>query len=119
METALTLTQHAGHLIASEEIEPGVGWYYTDWLTAFGQNTSMPTIDLGKQIVDGFVDTCTQKCRGQLTPSPLLTWRNWYTRPKIWAPKRVMSWPRPCWGTLSAASLAWKRTTADFSATSL
>lgn len=66
-ETALTLTQHADYLIASEETEPGVGWYYTDWLTAFGQNTSMPTIELGRQIADSFVDTCAQKCRGQLT----------------------------------------------------
>ncbi len=66
-ETALTLTQYADYLIASEETEPGVGWYYTDWLTAFGQNTSMPTIELGKQIVDSFVDTCAEKCRGQLT----------------------------------------------------
>ncbi|MCI9169608.1 MAG: peptidase C11 [Lawsonibacter sp.] len=66
-ETALTLTQHADYLIASEETEPGVGWYYTDWLTALGQNTSMPTIELGQQIVDSFVDTCAQKCRGQLT----------------------------------------------------
>lgn len=66
-ETALTLTQYADYLIASEETEPGVGWYYTDWLTAFGADTSMPTVELGKQIVDSFVDTCAQKCRGQLT----------------------------------------------------
>lgn len=66
-ETALTLTRHADYLIASEETEPGVGWYYTDWLTALGQNTSIPTVELGKQIVDSFVDTCGQKCPGQLT----------------------------------------------------
>ena len=66
-ETALTLTQYADYLIASEETEPGVGWYYTDWLNAFGENTSIPTIELGKQIVDSFVDTCAEKCRGQLT----------------------------------------------------
>ena len=66
-ETALTLTQYADYLIASEETEPGVGWYYTDWLTAFGKNTSIPTVELGRQIVDSFVDTCAEKCRGQLT----------------------------------------------------
>ena len=66
-ETALTLTPYADYLIASEETEPGVGWYYTGWLTAFGENPSMPTIELGKQIVDSFVDTCAEKCRGQLT----------------------------------------------------
>ena len=66
-ETALTMAQYADYLIASEETEPGVGWYYTDWLTAFGENPSLPTIQVGKLIVDSFVDTCAQKCQGQLT----------------------------------------------------
>ncbi len=66
-ETALMLAEHADYLIASEETEPGVGWYYTDWLTALGKNPSMPTIEIGRNIVDSFVETCAQKCRGQLT----------------------------------------------------
>ena len=66
-ETALTMASHADYLIASEETEPGVGWYYTDWLTDFGANPSMPTIEIGQKIVDSFVDVCAQKCRGQLT----------------------------------------------------
>ena len=66
-ETALMAAEHADYLIASEETEPGVGWYYTDWLTALGKNPSMPTIELGQQIVDSFVETCAQKCRGQPT----------------------------------------------------
>ena len=66
-ETALTMAQYADYLIASEETEPGVGWYYTDWLTALGGNPSLPTAELGKQIVDSFVDTCAEQCRGQLT----------------------------------------------------
>ncbi|MDE7300224.1 MAG: peptidase C11 [Lachnospiraceae bacterium] len=67
VETALTMAQYADYLIASEETEPGVGWYYTDWLTAFGENTSMSTIQVGQNIVDSFVDTCARRCRGQLT----------------------------------------------------
>ena len=66
-ETALMLTPYADYLIASEETEPGVGWYYTNWLTEFGKNTSKPTIEIGQKIVDDFVDVCAQKCRGQLT----------------------------------------------------
>jgi len=66
-ETALTMAQYADYLIASEETEPGVGWYYTDWLTAFGAEPSMPTVQVGQKIVDSFVDVCAQKCRGQLT----------------------------------------------------
>ena len=67
LETALMLSPYADYLIASEETEPGVGWYYTDWLTALGKNTSMSTLEIGKNIVDDFVDTCANKCRGQKT----------------------------------------------------
>ncbi len=67
LETAMTLTPYADYLIASEETEPGVGWYYTNWLTSLSQNTSMPTVEVGKMIVDDFVDVCNQKCRGQKT----------------------------------------------------
>ena len=66
-ETALMLNEHADYLIASEETEPGIGWYYTDWLNALGKDTSMPTIDIGKNIVDGFVDQCAKRCPGQGT----------------------------------------------------
>lgn len=67
LETALMLTPYADYMIASEETEPGVGWYYTEWLTKLGKNTSMPTIEIGKNIVDDFVDTCATKCKGQKT----------------------------------------------------
>lgn len=67
VETALTMAPYADYLIASEETEPGVGWYYTNWLTALSRNTSIPTTQLGKQIIDDFVDVCAQKCRGQQT----------------------------------------------------
>lgn len=66
-ETAMTMAQYADYLIASEETEPGVGWYYTDWLTALGKDPSTPTIQVGQKIVDSFVETCAQKCRGQST----------------------------------------------------
>ncbi len=72
MENALMLDRYADYLIASEETEPGVGWYYTDWLTALGRNTSMPTVEIGKQIVDSFVSTCERKCRGQKTTLSLV-----------------------------------------------
>ena len=66
-ETALMLSDHADYLIASEETEPGIGWYYTDWLTKLSKNTSMDTVSIGKEIIDDFVDTCASKCRGQST----------------------------------------------------
>lgn len=66
-ENALMLTDHADYLIASEETEPGIGWYYTDWLTELSNNTSMSTLEIGKKIIDDFVDMCAKKCAGQST----------------------------------------------------
>lgn len=66
-ENALMLTKHADYMIASEETEPGIGWYYTNWLTALSKNTSMSTLEIGKKIIDDFVDTCASRCRGQST----------------------------------------------------
>ena len=66
-ENALMLTEHADYMIASEETEPGVGWYYTNWLTSLSENTSMSTLEIGKEIVDDFVDVCAKKCAGQST----------------------------------------------------
>ena len=64
-ETALTLSQYADYLIASEETEPGIGWYYTNWLTKLSKNTSMATVEIGRNIIDDFVDVCGTQCRGQ------------------------------------------------------
>lgn len=66
-ENALMLDDYADYLIASEETEPGVGWFYTNWVSALGSNTSMPTLEIGKNIVDDFVSTCGVKCKGQKT----------------------------------------------------
>ena len=66
-ETALMLSNYADYMVASEETEPGVGWFYTDWLNALGKNTSIPTVQLGQNIIDSFVETCAVKCRGQKT----------------------------------------------------
>ncbi len=67
VETALTMAPYADYLLASEETEPGVGWYYTSWLNALSKNTSLPATELGKLICDGFVDDCRRKCPGQAT----------------------------------------------------
>ncbi|MBQ5400799.1 MAG: hypothetical protein IIU15_06200 [Treponema sp.] len=66
-ENALMLDSHADYMIASEETEPGIGWYYTNWLTNLSKNTSMPTLEIGKTIVDDFTSQCNIKCSGQKT----------------------------------------------------
>ena len=65
LETGLMLDQFADYLVASAETGPGIGWYYTDWLNAFGANTSMDTVKVGKNIVDSFVSTCASRTPGQ------------------------------------------------------
>ena len=72
LENALMLEQYGDYLVASEETEPGVGWYYTNWLTKLSKNTSMPTTELGKNIIDDFVSVCAQKCPGQKTTLSLV-----------------------------------------------
>ncbi len=64
-ENALMLSRHADYLIASEETEAGYGWYYTPWLNALSDNSSLPSVELGKIIIDDFVDFCMQKVPGQ------------------------------------------------------
>lgn len=61
LETAIMFEPFADYLIASEETEPGTGWYYTDWLTELSNNTSMPTIEIGKNIADDFRAANEQK----------------------------------------------------------
>ncbi len=61
LETALVCERYADYLIASEETEPGVGWYYTNWLTALSEDSSMSTVELGKNIIDDFVETCAKR----------------------------------------------------------
>lgn len=65
VETALMLSDYSDYMIASEETEPGVGWYYTNWLTELSKDPSMPTTQIGKNIVDDFVGMCDRKCPGQ------------------------------------------------------
>ncbi|MDD2353139.1 MAG: clostripain-related cysteine peptidase, partial [Atribacterota bacterium] len=57
LETAIVLEPYADYMIASEEVEPGIGWYYTGWITALSENTSIPTIELGKRLIDDYVRT--------------------------------------------------------------
>ena len=67
VETALMAEEFADYMIASEETEPGIGWYYTNWLTALGENPSIDTLDLGKIICDDFVSECAKQAAGQKT----------------------------------------------------
>jgi len=67
VENALMLSGYGDYMVASEETEPGYGWYYTDWLNALGRDPSMDTVSLGKQIVNDFVTTSARQAAGQKT----------------------------------------------------
>ena len=72
LETAIVVEPYGDYMIASEETEPGIGWYYTGWVTALSQNTSIPTTELGKRLIDDFVAKCVaQTPQNQATLSLL------------------------------------------------
>ncbi|MBR3401691.1 MAG: peptidase C11 [Parasporobacterium sp.] len=54
LETAIAVEPYADYMLASEESEPGTGWYYTRWLQMLDNNTSTNTLAIGKQIVDDY-----------------------------------------------------------------
>ncbi len=60
LETALVAEPYADYLIASEETEPGCGWYYTDWLNALSWDPSLSALEIGRNICDSFVSVCAQ-----------------------------------------------------------
>lgn len=64
LENALVCNNYADYLIASEETEPGTGWYYKNWLTELSQNTSVSTVDLAQTIIDDFVASCKSGSAG-------------------------------------------------------
>ncbi len=66
-ETGLMLNPYADYMIASEESEPGIGWYYTNWVKMLCSDPKISSLELGKRIVDDFVTVCAQQCRGQDT----------------------------------------------------
>ena len=72
METAIAVEPYADYLIASEETEPGTGWYYTDWLSNLAKNTSIPTTALGKEIVDDFISASYQSSSRDKTSLSLI-----------------------------------------------
>ncbi|MBO4415923.1 MAG: peptidase C11 [Lachnospiraceae bacterium] len=72
VETDLMLAKYADYVISSEETEPGVGWYYTNWLNALSKDTSMATTEIGKNIIDDFIDECNRTCPGQKTTLSLV-----------------------------------------------
>jgi hypothetical protein len=58
VEIAFMAEKYADYMVASQRVEPGNGWFYTPWITALSRNTSIPSEDLCKVIVDSFIEEC-------------------------------------------------------------
>ena len=96
VENALMLNEYADYMIASEETEPGYGWYYTDWLNALGSNPSIPTEELGQKIVDDFVRTSSQQAAGQKTTLSLID----LAKLNAAVPSRLSAWAQSISGMI-------------------
>ncbi len=72
VETAYAVRGVAGTMVGSEELVPGTGWQYDDWLNRLTTNPRMDGRALGKVIVDSF-----EKRYGTVTefsdPNPIVT----------------------------------------------
>ena len=64
LETAVVTEPYADYLIASEEAEPGCGWYYTNWLTKLSNDPSIGTVELSKTLIDDFNNVCKKNYPG-------------------------------------------------------
>lgn len=58
VDVAYTFCDIGKFLVASQELEPGNGWYYTDWADALANKPEMDGLELGKIICDTFVVGC-------------------------------------------------------------
>ncbi len=54
VETAYAMRGVANTFVASEDLEPGTGWQYDDWLRQLTSKPSMDGRELGKLLVDSF-----------------------------------------------------------------
>jgi len=56
LEVANTVKDYADYMVASEELEPGHGWDYISFIGYISNNPEASTINIGKKIIDGFMD---------------------------------------------------------------
>lgn len=55
LETACAFYDYADYAILCEDFESGLGWYYTNWINAIYENTSVATTKLGEIICDDMI----------------------------------------------------------------
>lgn len=55
LEVYSAIAPYAGIAIASEEVEPGLGWAYADFLSALNVKPGMSPAELGKSVVNSYI----------------------------------------------------------------
>jgi hypothetical protein len=55
LEVLSALAPHARYAVASQETEPALGWAYTGFLTALSENPDMDGAELGRLIVESYI----------------------------------------------------------------
>lgn len=63
LEVAQTMAPYADYMLASEELEPGHGWQYTDVLEHLVRYADKPVTDLGEKLVDSFLDHASHQSK--------------------------------------------------------
>lgn len=60
VDVAATFSGLASYLVASEELEPANGWYYSQWLAELSENPGMDGAELGEVICDAYYAGCKE-----------------------------------------------------------
>jgi hypothetical protein len=60
VDVAYTFSDIARYLVASEEVEPANGWFYSRWVDALAQDPTMDGEALGRAICDSYYEGCEE-----------------------------------------------------------
>ena len=69
IDTAAVFNGYARYMVASQEIEPGQGWQYTNFLKPLADNPKMTGAELGKVICDSYMASMTGQYKSLATLS--------------------------------------------------
>lgn len=58
IDVAYAFSDIGKYLVASQELEPGNGWYYSGWIGEIAKNPAIEPLDLAKVICDAYVEGC-------------------------------------------------------------
>ena len=72
IETCYALYDHCDYAILSEDFESAIGWSYRDWITQLSRDTSVPTEELAKTIIDDMVNANDNSIMGSSSTLALI-----------------------------------------------